>query len=149
MRSIRLVLVVLAFAAALALPTTPASAAGCVHINRIFYNSPGPDDGSNKSLNGEWVILHNVCAKGRSLHGWTLRDKSGNTYDRFGRFHLGPGKHVTIHTGKGSNTATDRFWGRVGYVWNNSSDIGTLRNANKVIQSRCSYFDPNKNYTLC
>jgi hypothetical protein len=146
----RFVLLVLALTTVLVVPTAQtASAGGCVHIHKIVYNSPGTDDGSNASLNGEFARLHNACGSKLSLHGFTLRDKQGNTYDRFGTFKLGPGRFLDIHTGKGSNTRTDRFWGRVGYVWNNSSDIATLRNAFKVIRSRCSYFDPNKSSTLC
>jgi len=42
--------------------TTPVQAAvSCVTIYRIYYNSPGTDDGSNGSLNGEWIRLYNTC----------------------------------------------------------------------------------------
>jgi hypothetical protein len=41
-----------------------------------------------------------------------------------GRRHVGVGKRVRrvvkIHTGKGANSQTDRYWGRGWYVWNNT-----------------------------
>jgi hypothetical protein len=33
----------------------------------------------------------------------------------------------------------NRFWGSKSYIWNNTGDRATLRNARGVIVSRCSY----------
>jgi hypothetical protein len=46
---------------------------------------------------------------------------------------------VTIHTGKGTNTQTNRYWGLGGYVWNNDGDRATLKDNNGNVIDRCSY----------
>jgi hypothetical protein len=32
---------------------------------------------------------------------------------------------VTLHTGSGRNTASNRYWRQDGYVWNNSGDTAS------------------------
>jgi hypothetical protein len=105
-----------------------ADAASAVRISGVQYDSPGSDTGSNYSLNREWVRITNYSSTRKTLTSWTLRDTSNHVY-RFGTFSLGAGKSVRIHTGKGSNTATDRYQGRGWYVWNNTGDKAILRNA--------------------
>jgi hypothetical protein len=116
----------------------PAEAASAVQIHRVYYNSPGTDNRSNTSLNGEWVQLYNTASASRQLKGYTLRDKTGYTYT-FGSFTLGGRKSVYVHTGKGSNTATHRYWGRGSYVWNNDGDTAYLRYANGSLADSCSW----------
>ena len=118
---------------------SPAQAASCIQIKLVYYNSPGSDTGSNSSLNAEYVRLENVCSSSRSLSGWTLRDRTGYTYDKFGTFRLGAGKTVTIHTGKGSNTASHRYWGRSWYVWNNTGDKAYLRDSAGTLKDTCEW----------
>ncbi|MFN2537747.1 MAG: lamin tail domain-containing protein, partial [Mycobacteriales bacterium] len=98
-----------------------ASAASTVLIGKTYYDSPGSDTRTNTSLNAEWVTIKNVSSTARSLQGWTLRDASGHVYT-FGTFTLGGGKSVVIHTGKGTNTTTHRYWGSGSYIWNNTGD---------------------------
>ena len=142
---------ILAVVAALALPVltaAPSLAASAqrrpaVVVRKIFYNSPGSDDGSNASLNGEWVKLHNRSGHLVTLTGWTLRDRSGHVYT-FGTYRLGAHAYVKIRTGRGHNTQANRYQRRGAYVWNNDGDRATLKNASGVVQSRCSYSDPNE-----
>jgi hypothetical protein len=130
---------VAAFCAGLLMLPSPAQAAGSVHIERIYYDSPGsPDDGGNGSLNGEWVRIRNSRDVSVSLKGWTIRDIAGYRYT-FGAYTLAPGKSVTVHTGSGDNTARHRYWDRSWYVWNNDSDRATLRRANGTVVDRCFY----------
>ncbi len=68
-----------------------ASAATCISIYRIYYNSPGSDTGSNTSLNGEWIQLHNHCATARSLTNVRVKDAARHTYT-FGTYALGGGR---------------------------------------------------------
>jgi hypothetical protein len=70
-------------------------AAGAIKIDRIYFDSPGSDTGSNSSLNAEWIRLKNIGDKGRSLQGWKVRDRAGHVY-RFGPYRLGAGNTVTI-----------------------------------------------------
>ena len=126
----------------------PASAASCVGIHRISYNSPGSDTGSNSSLNAEWIQLRNRCSTARSLTAAKLKDAAGHTYT-FGSYTLGGGKYVKVHTGKGTNTATDRHWGRSGYVWNNDKDTAYLYNRSGTRLGTCSYNNKNASSAYC
>ncbi|MET7648962.1 lamin tail domain-containing protein [Streptomyces sp. NPDC005426] len=95
-----------------------------VVLGKIQYNSPGHDDGSNRSLNAEWVTVTNTSRHAVNLRGWTLRDESHRTY----RFDLRlPGRSsVRVHTGVGRDTRTDVYQDLRRYVWDNS-DTATLR----------------------
>ncbi|MET9297156.1 lamin tail domain-containing protein [Streptomyces sp. NPDC003077] len=126
----------------------PASAAGSVHIAEIYYNSPGADNRSNSSLNAEWVRIKNSTSRAVSLKGWTLTDASRHTY-KFGTYTLGAGKSVTIHTGKGRDTAAHRYQNRRAYVWNNDRDTATLKKASGARADSCSYNNPRRSSVVC
>lgn len=123
-------------------PAAQASSSPVV-IREIYYNSPGPDSGSNASLNAEWVKLHNRTGHRITLTHWTLRDRAGHIY-RFGTYRLQAHGYVRIHTGRGRNTQANRYWRHGWYIWNNNGDRATLKNASGVVISRCSYFDPRE-----
>jgi Lamin Tail Domain len=125
-----------------------ASAASCVGIHRISYNSPGTDTGSNTSLNAEWIQLRNRCSTSRSLTNAKVKDAAGHTYT-FGSYALGGGKYVKVRTGKGSNTATSRYQGRSWYVWNNDKDTAHLYNASGTRLDSCSYNNPSASSVYC
>jgi hypothetical protein len=123
----------------LAVAASPAEAATpSVTFNRIYVNSPGSDTRSNSSLNAEWVRLKNNTSKSIQLKGWTVRDKSGHVYT-FGSFSLRSKKTVYVHTGKGGNTSTNRYWGSGNYIWNNTGDSATLKNKSKSTIDSCSW----------
>jgi hypothetical protein len=128
--------------------TDRVQAAGCITIYRIYYNSPGTDDGSNTSLNGEWIRLYNGCSTGKSLTSWTIKDAAGHTYT-FGSYTLRAYHYVRIHTGKGTNISTDRYWGRSAYIWNNDKDTAYLRNAVKTLKDSCAYNNPSASAVYC
>ena len=125
-----------------------ASAASCVGIYRIYYNSPGTDTGSNTTLNAEWIQLRNRCSTSRSLTNAKIKDAAGHTYT-FGSYALGGGKYVKVRTGKGSNTATSRYQGRSWYVWNNDKDTAYLYNASGTRLDSCSYNNPSASSVYC
>jgi hypothetical protein len=126
-----------------------ASASGRMQIQEIFYNSPGPDTGSNTSLNGEWVMVENSTAKTKALKGWTLRDAAGHIYHFPSSYTLGPDQRVRIHTGKGSDTQANLYWGRSSYVWNNDKDTAKLKRPNGTVADKCSYNDPSTSFKIC
>jgi len=128
--------------------THSASAASCVRIYRIYYNSPGSDTGSNKSLNAEWIQLKNYCGTSRSLTNWKINDAAGNKYV-FGTFKLAGGRSVKLHTGKGTNTSTDRYWGRTRYVWNNDKDTAYLYKRYGFRVDTCSYNNRSSSSVYC
>lgn len=81
----------------------------------------GGDD--NVNLNGEWVRFTNTGDAPLDLTGWTVRDESSSHRYRFDDLTLVAGAAVTLYTGCGVNTATERFWCNEGSaVWNNSGD---------------------------
>jgi Lamin Tail Domain len=121
-------------AASLPSTATAASVASSVRISAVRYDSPGSDRGGNASLNAEWVRITNFGGSRRHLTGWTLRDTSRHVY-RFGRFTLAPHSSVKVHTGTGRDTATNLYWDRHWYVWNNDGDTATLRNRAGVVVS--------------
>lgn len=130
-------------AASPAQASTPA-----IMITKAYYNSPGSDTGSNTSLNAEWVRLTNKRSYTINLKYWTLRDKTGYTYKFYSDFRVAPGVNVYIHTGKGTNTSTHRYWGRSWYVWNNTGDTAYLRNSAGTLIDTCSW-GSSGSYTYC
>jgi hypothetical protein len=131
----RVLSVALAAFAALALAST---ASAGLRITKIYFDPPGSDTGSNSSLNAEWIRIKNTGLKGRFLTGWSVRDKAGSVFT-FGSFKLGAGKSATLHTGAGSNTATNHYWESGTYIWNNDGDKATLKNKAGNVIDTCSY----------
>ncbi|WP_328898859.1 lamin tail domain-containing protein [Streptomyces sp. NBC_00441] len=134
----RITAAVLASGALVAAAALPAVADGRDHgrghhaprptvvLGKIQYDSPGRDNGSNRSLNGEWVTVTNTGRHTVNLRGWTLSDESHRTY----KFDLRlPGRSsVRVHTGVGRDTRHDVYQDRRSYVWDNR-DTATLRDA--------------------
>ncbi|MGW5656789.1 lamin tail domain-containing protein [Streptomyces humi] len=117
----------------LALPAAAAGQAaarphdGAVVISAVQYDSPGRDDGTNWSVNKEWVDVTNTSGRAVNLDGWTLSDEAGDTYT-FDRFRLDGRSTVRVHTGIGRDRAADVYQDRRTYVWDNYSGTATLRN---------------------
>lgn len=129
---------VVAVGSLLALPATADGATPPIRLTKIYYNSPGSDTGSNTSLNAEYVRITNRSTTNRSLTGWTLKDKTGYTY-RFPTFTLKAGASVVVHTGKGTATATNRYYNKTWYVWNNTGDTAYLRDAAGTLRDSWTY----------
>jgi hypothetical protein len=130
-------MVVLAGGVTLAAPT-PTEAASCVRFSATHFEAPGNDNLAS-NLNGEWVRIHNYCSTTKSLSSWTIKDyNSLHTYKFATGVKIGAGSSITLYSGKGTNTATKRFWGRsYGAVWNNSApEYAYLRNASGTLQSK-------------
>ncbi|MEU1930664.1 lamin tail domain-containing protein [Streptomyces sp. NPDC019826] len=132
----RITATVLASGALLAAAALPATADGRDHghhrpaqrsavvLGEIQYDSPGRDNGSNRSLNAEWVTVSNTGRHAVNLRGWTLSDESRRTYTFDLRL---PGRSsVRVHTGVGRDTRHDVYQDRRHYVWD-SRDTATLR----------------------
>ncbi|MBW8738435.1 MAG: lamin tail domain-containing protein [Streptomyces turgidiscabies] len=146
MRIRRLALPALAGAVALtcAAVSTPAQAAGGVVIRHVWFDSPGSDNRSNASLNGEWVEIKNTSSAAISLKGWVLKDIANHKYT-FANLRIGAGKTMKIHTGSGRDTTASKFQNRRAYVWNNTSDTAILTRANgaKVDDCKWTTSDPS------
>lgn len=128
---------------------TPAQAATpAVMITKVYYNSPGSDTGSNTSLNAEYVQLTNKRSTSINLKYWTLRDKSNHVYKFTTNWYLKAGASVVIHTGKGTNTSSNLYWGSGAYIWNNTGDAAYLRNSAGTGIDSCSWGSTGS-YTNC
>lgn len=92
----------------------------------VHADAAGHDGGN---LNGEYVVFENAGERPLALSGWTVRDEAGHEY-AFGDVTLAPGERLTLHTGSGSDTATDLYWGSDGPLWNNDGDTVTVETAN-------------------
>ncbi|MGW3495513.1 lamin tail domain-containing protein [Streptomyces sp. NPDC001020] len=148
---IRAALPALAGAVALAgtaVLATPAQAASGVTIYHVWYDSPGKDDRSNKSLNAEWVQIKNNGSSAVSLKGWILKDASNHKYT-FPNVKIGAHKTMKVHTGKGTDTTADKYQNRRAYVWNNTSDTATLTKANGSKVDSCSWTKPGSGHKYC
>jgi hypothetical protein len=122
------------------LVASPAEASNpTLHISKIYFDSPGSDRGGNTSLNAEYIRIKNSSAsRSYTLTGWTIRDKANHVY-RFGSYTLRAGESVTVHTGRGTNTHANRYWGQRWYIWNNTGDKAWLKNSAGTTKDTCSY----------
>lgn len=120
-----------------------------IQFRTAQYNAPGTDTTSNASLNNEWVSIRNYGPTTKNLKGYTVRDLQNNRYTFTTNFYLAADKFVRIHTGKGTNTATDRYWGRTAHVWGNTIDTATLRNSANAVLDTCRWTAPGAGSKLC
>ena len=105
------------------------------------------------TLNGEPVADLGASAGNQASAinlpaGWTLRDAQGHVYT-FGTYTINAHGYVKIHTGKGTNTQTDRYQGRSWYVWNNTGDTATVKNQIGVVIDKCGYIGSAAGYKIC
>ena len=119
-----------------------------IRVTRIYYNSPGPDRATNKSLNAEFVRLKNTSRTARQLRGWRISDSDGHVY-RFGRLRLRPGESVTVHSGRGRDTPRDRYWNRRGYVWDNTRELVRVHTPRGRLADQCRYDNSHASQLRC
>ena len=110
-----------------------------MRLAKVQYDPPGDDDGSNTSLNKEYVQIRNAGEKPWTLTGWSIRDVTGYKFAFPEGFTVQPGDTVTIHTGSGKNRALHLYWGQGSYVWNNTGDKVTFKNSSGKVVDTCSY----------
>lgn len=126
----------------------PAQAFAAIKIHKIYFDSPGSDNGSNASLNAEYITIKNTGSGRVGIGGWTIRDLAGHVYHFPAGFRLGAGAKVTLHTGSGSSGAHHRYWGMGNYVWNNDGDTAKLKRSNGTLADSCSYSGAG-DYVFC
>lgn len=77
--------------------------------------------GSSQDPNGEYVCFMNHDWRAADMTDWRVQDAAQHTYI-FPHFVLDPGAIVRLHSGPGTNTATELHWAR-GLIWNNNHDV--------------------------
>jgi Lamin Tail Domain len=152
-RTQRLLTVLAVALAAVGIAAVPAQAAtAVVQFTYIQYDSPGSDTGTNASINAEYVRVTNKSSFRVLMTGWTVRDAQSHVYTFQTGFSLPAGKTVIVHTGKGTNgypSYWDRYQQRGWYVWNNTGDTATLRDASGRLLDRCTYKGKSQGYVFC
>ncbi|MFE9252697.1 lamin tail domain-containing protein [Streptomyces sp. NPDC007088] len=116
-------------------PQAPRSS---VVLGPVQYDSPGPDNNSNRSRNAEWVTVKNLGRHPVNLRGWTLTNSDHERY-RFGDVRLRGNSSVRVHTGYGKNTWRDLFQGKRDYFWDNRRDTATLSDTRGRVADRESW----------
>jgi hypothetical protein len=125
-----------------------APAFGAIRILRIEYNPPGPNTGTNRNVNKEFVILENRGSRRINFSGWRLRDRRPNRYRFDDAFTLGPGKRVRVHTGRGDDDRNDLYWGLDSYIWGDREDTAILTKRHGEPEDRCQYHGRDE-FTTC
>jgi len=105
-------------------------------IEEIHADAAG-DESSN--LNDEYIVFSNDGSTALDLSGWTVQDEAGRTYTFPDGFTLAAGETVTLHTGSGSDTETDLYWGSGSAIWNNGGDTVTVTNSEGTVVIEESY----------
>src|SRR5512139_7123 len=82
------------------------------------------------SLTNEQVILTNLSGQ-VNMAGWTMTDGEGNQFT-FPSLSLLSKGEVIVHTAKGTNSATDLYWGQSAPVWA-SGKVAYLRDPNSKL----------------
>jgi hypothetical protein len=149
-------IIAVAVAALVVLPAGPAGAAARVRISAAYYdpNNSGKDPDTNAGRNHEYIVIHNSGTTAAKLGGWTLRDlprpnSPSHVYRFPSSYRLRAGASVRVHTGKGSNTKTNLYWGLSVYVWGDDSDKATLKNGGGAIVDTCSWTNSDNSPKLC
>ena len=131
-------LTALAAIAALALATAGTAQAG-VQLKKILPFPLVVPGGHNAQVNAEYVVVKNTASRGRNLRGWFIREKKAKRTYTFPSFTLCGGCKVKVHSGVGTNTATDLYWGRAKPAWPDNDDHAILHRASGLVQDRCAY----------
>lgn len=90
-------------------------------------------DAANNDPNDETVVIINGSSAALDMTGWTLRDTRGHVYT-FGAFTLPLDGQVTLYAGKGTDSATKRYWGqRTGVLDNSGPETLSLRDPSGML----------------
>jgi hypothetical protein len=84
-------------------------------------------------LANETVVIQNNGDVALLLTGWTLKDNQGSIYI-FPQITLYPGGTVQVHTGPGTDTASDLYWQRTAPVWK-SGELVALYDTQNIVRS--------------
>ncbi|WP_226023336.1 lamin tail domain-containing protein [Halomicrobium salinisoli] len=109
-----------------ATPTEAGDGDGDLVVAEVHADAAGVE---RENLNDEYVVFENAGDAPLSLSGWEVEDDAGHTYAFPDGFALDPGASVTLHTGSGSDTETDLYWGQGSPVWNNNGDTVIVTDA--------------------
>ncbi|WP_267643251.1 lamin tail domain-containing protein [Haloarchaeobius amylolyticus] len=91
---------------------------GTLELVKVHADAEGTE---SENLNDEYVVFENTGSGSMELTNYVVEDAAGKSYT-VPEFSLDAGARVTLHTGSGTDSATDLYWNRSSAVWNNSGD---------------------------
>lgn len=103
-----------------------------------FHYDASGDDAAN--LNDEYFTLQNTSGETIDLSGWTVENERGVAFRIPNGVMLTPNAMITIHSGSGQNTGSVLYWNAFEPIWNNTTDLAILRNAEGAILDYYSYY---------
>ncbi|WP_277554087.1 lamin tail domain-containing protein [Halobaculum limi] len=103
---------------------------GALALVEIHADAAGTE---SENLNDEYLVFENTGDSELDLSGWTVADAADHVYTVPEGTTLAPGGQVTLHTGSGTDTETDLYWGAAAPVWNNGGDTVTVRTADGTV----------------
>lgn len=108
---------------------TPIPPAEMPSLAALIVDVTYDGDATSNDPNDETVVIINGSATTLDMTGWTLRDTRGHLYT-FGTFMLPLDGQVTLYSGKGTDSATQRYWGQsTGVLDNTGPETLSLRDA--------------------
>lgn len=105
-------------------------------IDEIREDPSGRDD---RHLEQEYVTFRNDGASELDISGWSVEDEGGNTFTFPEETILDEGDRVTLHSGDGTNTDSDCYWGSDRPMWRNAGDTIFVRDSDGGLRIRESY----------
>lgn len=91
----------------------PSNKKGEIDIVSIAHDEP---------LSSEQVIFENTGSTDLQLDGWELQNNAGDTYTFPEGTTIKPGRELTVYSGSGRDSTTERHWNATDPVWNDSGD---------------------------
>lgn len=92
-----------------------------------------------RHLDEEYVRFKNDGESRLSLSGWSVENDDGDRFEFPDRTMLEPGDRVTLHSGSGTDTETELYWGADRPRWRNRGDTVRVRDADGLLRLRESY----------
>lgn len=74
----------------------------------------------------EYLVFVNDGDAPLDLSGWTVENDDGWSYTFSDGPVLDPGERVTLHSGEGTDAETERYWGAMEPVWDDTGDTVTV-----------------------
>jgi competence protein ComEC len=116
--------------------TDGGTADGELVVDEIHADAAGDE---RENLDDEYVVFANDGDAALDLTGWTVEDEAGATYTFPDGYTLDAGERVTLHTGSGTDTERDLYWGSGSPIWNNGGDTVIVRNSQGDVVREVSY----------
>lgn len=75
-----------------------------------------------ESVGEEYIVLKNTGDIPLDLSGWRVKDDDGNVYTFSDGVDLGTGETLTLHTARGTQTESDRYWWSDEQIWDDGGE---------------------------